>query len=134
MISTEKNSKVIQLYGKSRKSNIYFRGVESLIQNLNSESIVLSEIDQGSSTHDGSMHEAVVKEVAGKMANDQQGEIASLIPIPILVTLYSVSSSKLVGEYSQAEKIIYIGCMKSMTVTKDGKKVSLNKKKLINSS
>ena len=108
-----KNSRVIQLVGKSRKSNIYIKGVENITSNLNNESIVITEIDFNSNA---------------ESANPEGGQMSesTAIPtaVPILVTLYSVASSKSIGEYSISEKIITIGCTKSnKTSDKNTKKV-----------
>ena len=123
LISNEENSKSIQLYGKARTKNIYIRGVEFLTSNLNNESMILNEIDHGGD------------ELADKESKeDKKGEKAAgtvapadlSIPNPILLTLYSISSSKTIGEYSQAEKIMHIGCMKSSSAGADKKDAKKN--------
>ena len=123
LVSTDKNNRVIQLNGKCRKNNIYFRGVESLTQNMNNESIILTDIDVNTTADsaEGTGKDAADK--AAKLGNELSENATNNIPIPILVTLYSISSSKVIGEYSQAEKTIHIGCMKSNAVSKEGKKV-----------
>ena len=87
---------------------MYVRGVESLVSNLNNESNILTDTDPVGTTGQD-------EPVDNKGKDTKTIEIGpSLqIPIPIMLTLYSVSSSKTIGEYSTAEKIIYIGCMKS---------------------
>jgi len=112
LVSNEQNSKSIQLFGKSRNKNMYIRGVEFLTSNLNNESMILNEIDP--TLGEGELTEKESKDVKGDKGGAAGAGPADLaIPIPILLTLYSISSSKTIGEYSQAEKIIHIGCMKS---------------------
>ncbi len=124
LTSAEKNSRIIQLLGKSKTKNMYIKGVEYLTSNSNNESMLLNEIEPGSNTD---------KKAAGKDEKDKKSEKASSkgdeknveelnVPIPILVTLYSISKS--IGEYSQAEKVIQIGCIKSNISSdkKDAKK------------
>ena len=53
MLSTTKNSRMIQLNGKSRKSNIYVKGVENLTANLNTESVILTDIDPNTMVEGG---------------------------------------------------------------------------------
>jgi len=120
MLSTDKNSRVIQLHGKSRKSIIYIKGVDTLTGNSNNESSVLNEVEPLSVSAEGGQ-ELVNAQAAGKGAADSV-ENGSSIPIPIMLSLYSIASSKYFGEYSTAEKIIQIGAMKSAP-TKEGKKV-----------
>lgn len=120
MLSTYKNSRVIQLNGKSRKSVIYVKGVENLVGNANNESCILTEVDPTSVIEgDGKddKNAAAVKAPTEPVDN-------SLFPTPILLSLYSIASSKNFGEYSMAEKTIQIGAMKSPP-TKDGKKVKI---------
>ena len=121
LLSNEKNSRVIQLFGKSRTKNIYIRGVEHLTANLNTESMVLADVEPVASTEEAGKDQ---KEKGGKVGATE--EIS--VPIPILVTLYSISKS--IGENAQAEKVIYIGCMKSTNTAdkKDAKKVNLRNK------
>ncbi len=110
LVSNEQNSKSIQLFGKSRNKNMYIRGVEFLTSNLNNESMILSEINPTAGENE--LAEKESKDVkGGDKGGASTGELA--IPIPILLTLYSISSSKTINEYSQAEKTIHIGCMKS---------------------
>jgi hypothetical protein len=116
LLSTDKNSRVIQLHGKSRKSCMYMRGVERLTSNLNSESVLLTDIDAGAAggeeTRDGA---------AAQKALETADSSSLPMPMPVLVSLYSVASSKTFGEYSLAEKVIFIGAMKSGP-SKEGKK------------
>lgn len=112
LLSTDKNSRVIQLYGKCRKSNMYMRGVEKLTSNLNNESVVLTDIDANA---------LVAEDAVAQKAPENSDNSAIPMPVPVLLSLYSIASSKTFGEYSQAEKIIHIGAMKSGP-TKDGKK------------
>lgn len=122
LISNEKNSRTIQLYGKSRKKNMYIRGVEYLTANSNTESMVLLDMDTGDSADGGDVKDEKAAK-ADKTGEKPSPELA--IPTPVLLTLYSISSSKTVGEYSLAEKNIFIGCMKSNVAAdkKDAKKV-----------
>lgn len=112
-IQVMKNSRVIQLAGKSRKSNVYIKGVEMLTSNLNNESMILTELDS-------------VNNLSTEAVNETEN---SVIPtaIPILITLYSVSSSKTFGEYSTAEKTISIGCAKT---SKSGNQNDKNAKRV----
>ena len=125
LISSEKNSKVIQLFGKSRKKNMYIRGVEFLTANLNNESMMLTEVENETEGAEANVKdEKNAKDKGGD--KDKGGEKAEFsVPTPILLSLYSIASSKSVGEYSQAEKTIFIGCMKSnaAAAAKDAKKV-----------
>lgn len=123
LVSNEQNSKSIQLFGKSRNKNMFIRGVEFLTTNLNHESMILNEIDP--TLGEGELNEKESKDVKGdKGAGAGQPDLA--IPIPILLTLYSISSSKTIGDYSQAEKIIHIGCMKSGSGGADKKDAKKN--------
>ena len=61
------------------------------------------------------------KDGIAQKAPDTTDNSAVPMPIPVLLSLYSIASSKTVGEYSLAEKIIHIGAMKSAP-TKEGKK------------
>jgi hypothetical protein len=127
-LSAENHSKAIQLFGRSRKNNIYIRGVEFLTNNMNTESILLTEVDQSSeAAGEGTPNTEKEKkeDKANKTDNKVEPKSDLQTPIPILVVLNSISSSKSVGEYSQAEKIIQIGCMKSNLATdkKDVRKV-----------
>ena len=103
------------------------KGVEYLTSNINNESVVLTEVDGSVGNGDATNPDAQQKAI------ETDG---SIIPtaIPILVTLYSISSSKSIGEYSIAEKTITIGCTKvnkPVGDKKDTKKVYLLKKSLI---
>jgi len=131
-LSAENHSKVIQLYGRSRKNNIYIRGVEFLTNNMNTESIVLTEVDQSNETMgegtQANNEKEKKEEKANKADNKAEPKTELQMPIPILVVLNSISS-KNVGEYSQAERIIQIGCMKSNLTAdkKDVRKVKIYK-------
>jgi hypothetical protein len=103
LLSSSANSKTIQLFGKSRKKAMYVRGVEFLTSNLNNESMILTDFETENSNEG--------QEIASK--DSLTNKVDMPIPIPILVTLNSVTSSKNIGEFTQAEKIIYIGCMRS---------------------
>ena len=126
LISNEQNYKIIQLFGKSRTKNIYIRGVEFLTTNLNNESMLLTELDPT-----WGENETPEKESKDDKKGEKGGTTAIVsselaVPIPILLTLYSISSSKVIGEYSQAEKIIHIGCMKSNSTGADKKDAKKN--------
>lgn len=121
MLSTDKNSRVVQLHGKSRKSIIYIKGVDTLTGNSNSESSILSEVEPLSVQAEGGQEQAPGAQAGGKAAAEA-AEGTLPIPIPIVLSLYSIASSRYFGEYSMAEKVIQIGAMKSAP-TKDGKKV-----------
>ena len=110
LLSTDKNSRVIQLHGKSRKSCMYMRGVERLTANSNSESVLLTDIDAG-----------VAGGEEAQKALETADNSSLPMPMPVLLSLYSVASSKTFGEYSLAEKVIFIGAMKSGP-SKEGKK------------
>ena len=122
MVSNEKNSKVIQLSGKSRANNMYVRGVDHLTGGqLSTESMLLVDLADDNS---GEEKEEATKKAAKAAENKQPKSESSLsIPIPILVTLYSMPSHKTPGEFTQAEKLIHIGCMRSSSEKKDAKKV-----------
>ena len=100
---------------------MYLRGIENLVANLNSESNILTETEPIAAIGEGA-------DGANDKGKDKVVEAPPLqVPIPVLVTLYSISSSKTIGEYSLAEKIINIGCMKSSVSNdkKDAKKVQI---------
>lgn len=119
-IQVMKNSRVIQLVGKSRKSNVYLKGVEMLTSNLNNESLLLTEVDPHTNLNPDSAN------VDPQTKTNDADMSAVPTAIPILVTLYSISSSKSIGEYSTAEKTITIGCAKinKVIVTTDKKDTS----------
>ena len=121
LIANEENSRSIQLFGKSRKKNMYIRGVEYLTKNSNTESMILSDLE--SDEHKDENKDEKQSKI-DKSSNKVPDEL--IIPTSVLLTLYSICSSKTVGEYSTAEKIIQIGCMKSNVLNdkKDGKKVN----------
>lgn len=123
MISNEKNSKVIQLHGKSRVNNMYVRGVEQLSGNLNNESMILIDLDVAEDQEDDSSKEKSTKGEKSASKGKTASEQPLVIPNSALVTLYSSPSTKTFGEYNQAEKLIHIGCMKSNSDKKDVKKV-----------
>ncbi len=118
-IQVMKNLRVIQLAGRSRRSNIYIKGIENLTSNTNNESMILTEIDSNT-TNSGDLNNADAQIKTNDVEN-----FPIPVAIPILVTLYSISSSKSIGEYSVAEKIITIGCNKvnKQSDKKDTKKV-----------
>lgn len=121
MVSNEKNSKVIQLSGKSRANNMYVRGVDHLTGGqLSTESMLLVDLADDNS---GEEKEEATKKAAKPAENKPKSESSVSIPIPILVTLYSMPSHKTPGEFTQAEKLIHIGCMRSSSEKKDAKKV-----------
>lgn len=121
LIANEKNSRSIQLYGKSRKKNMYIRGVEYLTANSNTESMILTDLESNEHLEENKDEKQIKVE---KNANKITEEL--IVPTSVLLTLYSISSSKTVGEYSVAEKVIHIGCLKSNVPNdkKDGKKVN----------
>ena len=114
LLSLEKNSRVVQLCGRSRKRPMYIRGVEPLTANLNTESMMLADTD-----------DAIAAAAAGALApatgppaqanDDIDGVGKELpIPVPVMLTFTSVPVMKSsVCDFSQSEKIIYIGCMRS---------------------
>lgn len=139
MVSNEKNSRVIHLSGKSRANNMYVRGpaVEYLSGNLSSESMILVDLDEAAaglgdekSAVVGGEQEQTKKTKADKTGGEKGGDKAKQeavgMPVPILVTLYAMPSPKANGEYVQAERVMFIGCMKSTNEKKDVKRVCLN--------
>lgn len=125
MVSNEKNSRVINLTGKSRANNMYVRGVESLSGNLSSESMILVDLDDTLLTSGGDDKPEETKKAKGEKGGDkgEKSKQEISLPQPILVTLYAMPSTKTNGEYTQAERVIFIGCMRSTSEKKDFKKV-----------
>ena len=121
LITTDKNSRTIQLYGKSRKSNMFIKGVDNIKSNSNNESVILTDIDPNLLIDADAAAPVPVDKNAAAAKAPAEPETPLPIPIPIVLSLYSIASSKTFGEYSQAEKTIQIGAMKSPP-TKDGKK------------
>ena len=105
--STDQGSRNIQLYGKCRSHSMYIKGVEYLTNNLNSESLMITDLDSVE-TPSGAPQSA-----APPSTQKESGEESIKMPIPILVTLYSMSAGKNSSEYSTAERVITIGCMKT---------------------
>jgi hypothetical protein len=101
--STDQGSRNIQLYGKCRNHSMYIRGAEFLTNNLNSETLMITDLE--------SNNDSQLAPPTGKDSEDNSLKI----PIPILVTLYSMSTSKNSSDYSTAERIINIGCLKTNT-------------------
>lgn len=127
MVSNEKNSRTIHLSGKSRTNNMYVRGVELLSGNMSNESMVLVDLEDGELGGVGTVGEEKdeKKTRAAAVDNKQQGNKSDMaIPTAILVTLYALPSPKTSGEYLQAEKLIFIGCMRTTGEKKDVKRVS----------
>jgi hypothetical protein len=115
-LTSAENSRVIQLCGRSRTKNMYIKGVEHLTSNANTESMQLIDIDPvaesedptgGRETKGGKENPKATK--ADKNAPPAGEELN--VPIPILVTLYSLSKN--LGENGHAEKVFHIGCMKT---------------------
>lgn len=126
MVSNEKNSRVISLGGKSRSNNMYVRGVECLSGNLSSESMILVDLDETSLMGGEEKPEETTTKKGNKGDKGDKGEKLKseiCLPQPILVTLYAMPSSKANGEFTQAERVIFIGCMRSTSEKKDFKKV-----------
>lgn len=104
--SHDEGARIINLYGKCRNHTMYIRGAELLTNNLNSETLMLTDLDVVDAASQAAAQAAPT--------STKDSEDTSLkVPIPILVTLYSIASPKNIGEYSTAEKIINIGCMKT---------------------
>lgn len=131
MVSNEKNSRQIQLSGKSRASNMYVRGVEHLGDDGGggggSESMILADVWSAGGEGGGAALVDEKEETKTKSKTDPKhaaGAKSDLhLPIPILVTLYSMPSHKVPGEFAQAEKVIFVGCMRVSSDRKDVKKV-----------
>jgi hypothetical protein len=110
------NSRIIQLCGKSRTKNVYIKGVEHLTANANTESMQLVDVDPVVESEDsaGGREAKDAKEKPKTTKADKNappvGEELN-VPIPILVTLYSLSKN--LGENAQAEKVFHIGVMKT---------------------
>jgi hypothetical protein len=84
---------------------MYVRGAEPLTNNLNVESLLLSELEQE--------HTEEPAADANKKSNQKGEEEPQFKPvIPIMVNLYSIGSAKNGADYNTAEKVIHIGCMK----------------------
>jgi hypothetical protein len=110
------NSRTIGLFGICRKSLIYIRGVEELENNMKDESMILNELETRFNDANVKGDKSEKLDLTAIMATN-----VAVNAIPILVTLYS--NSKSINEFVQAEKVIYIGCIK--TDRKDLKKVAL---------
>lgn len=130
IVSNEKNSRVIHLTGKSRANNMYLRGVEPLSGNtMSTEPMILVDLDEMPSSGGLNDEEATTKKGGGGQAPpkgvDAKPKADVSMSIPVLVILYSMPSHKASGEFTQAEKIIHIGCMKSSGDKKESRKVRL---------
>jgi hypothetical protein len=99
--STDEGARNIQLFGKCRNHTMYIRGAELLTNNLNTEALMVTDLE--------AIEIASVVVAAAPPVDDNSLKI----PVPILVTLYSMASAKNSSEYTTAERIIYIGCMKT---------------------
>jgi hypothetical protein len=138
LLSCETKSRDIQLVGKSRNKAMYIRGVEYLSTNCINESMMLGKDIETLSldNQDNNQNDSISSPVKGGTStkeklsstkedkNDQSNNL--IIPTPVLLTLYAAPSTKTIGEYTQAEKLIHIGCMKqtmNLADKKDTKKV-----------
>ena len=113
--STDQGSRNIQLYGKCRNHSMYIRGAEFLTNNLNTESLMITDLD--SSDQNG---QATGAQSAPPAKDSEDNSLK--IPIPILVTLYSMSAGKNSSDYSTSERTIHIGCLKTNNAKKEVKK------------
>jgi hypothetical protein len=114
-LTSADNSKTIQLCGKSRTKNIYIKGVEQLTANANTETMTLVDVSPDAAAGEepaAGGKDAKEKSKPAKADKNAASTPEDLnVPIPILVTLYSISKN--LGDNAPAEKIIHIGCMKS---------------------
>ena len=123
--SSEFNSRYIQLVGKSRsKSYIYFKGVEYLSKSSKNsgESIFLQDFEtiQAESDKMTEKEKEKEKDSVSKEQPPQQPQA----PLPILVQLFSTTNphAKSQDEYTTAEKVIQIGCIRTNFLGSDGRK------------
>jgi hypothetical protein len=92
---------------------MYIRGAELLTNNLNSESLILVDLESDTNL----AHTTQTTEKVSKDSDDTSIKVH----IPLMLTLYSFASPKNFVDFSTAEKFIYIGCMRANT-KKDVKK------------
>ena len=122
--SSEFNSRYIQLVGKSRsKSFIYFKGVDYLAKTCKSsgESTFLQDFETVPAESDKPPEKEKEKDSLAKEQPAQQPQA----PVPILVQLISTlnsSSSKSQDEFTTAEKVIQIGCIRTNFLGSEGRK------------
>ena len=110
--STDQGSRNIQLYGKCRNHSMYIRGAEFLTNNLNSETLMITDLESNDTN---------ATQSAPPASKDSEDNSLK-IPIPILVTLYSMSAGKNSSDYTTAERTINIGCLKTNTSLSSAKK------------
>jgi hypothetical protein len=95
---------------------MYIRGAEMLTSNLNSESLMLVDLES-----DASLAHYIHTQMTSTTSSKDSDDTSIKVQMPLLLTLYSFASPKNFVDFSTAEKFIYIGCMRANT-KKDVKK------------
>lgn len=126
--SSEFNSRYIQLVGKSRsKSFIYFKGVEYLAKTSKNsgESTFLQDLETVQPEPEKPSEKEKEKDSLGKEQPAQQPQA----PVPVLVQLISTmnGNSKSQEEYTTAEKVIQIGCIRTNYLGSEGGRKEVKK-------